>query len=46
MFEQLSDLYSSEKDKADYFLIKAWESYWLRIEHREWLNRMNMGYQN
>ena len=42
-FESLSILPSSEKDKADCNLTKAWESYWRRMELTDWLNRMNKG---
>ena len=31
-FEHLSVLHNSEMIKADFFLSKAWESYWRRIE--------------
>ena len=42
-FERLLVLYSSEKNKADFFLTKAWESYWHRMELIDWLSRMNKG---
>ena len=42
-FERLSVLHSSEKGKADFFLTKAWESYWRRMELIDWLSRMNKG---
>ena len=42
-FECLLVLHSSEKNKADFFLTKAWESYWHRIELINCLNRMNKG---
>ena len=42
-FERLSVLHSSEENKADFFLEKAWESYWRRMELTDWLNRMNKG---
>ena len=42
-FERLSVLHSSEENKADFFLTKAWESYWRRMELIDWLNRMNKG---
>ena len=42
-FERLSVLHSSEENKADFFLTKAWESYWRRMELTDWLNRMNKG---
>ena len=42
-FERLSLLHNSEKNKADFFLTKAWESYWRRMELIDWLNRMNKG---
>ena len=42
-FERLSILHSSEKNKADFFLAKAWESYWRRMELIDWLRRMNKG---
>ena len=32
--------YSSEKDKADFFLTKAWESYLRRIEPDNSISRM------
>ena len=31
-FGHLSVLHSNEKVKADFFLSKAWESYWRRIK--------------
>ena len=31
-FEHLSVLHNSEMIKADFFLSKAWESYWRRME--------------
>ena len=43
VFERLSDLHGNEPDKADYFLTKAWESYWQRLEYGEWLNKMRKG---
>ena len=43
MFEHLSVLHSSEKNEADFFFTKAWESYWHRMELIGWLNRMNKG---
>ena len=42
-FERLSVLHSREKKKADFFLTKAWESHWRRMELIDWLNRMNKG---
>ena len=39
-FERLSVLHSSKKDKADYYLTKAWESYWRRIELIDWFERI------
>ena len=42
-FERLSVLHSREKNKADFFLKKAWESYWRRMELIDWLSRMNKG---
>ena len=42
-FERLSVLHSSKKNKADFFITKAWESYWRRIQLIDWLNRMNKG---
>ena len=44
-FERLSVLHSSEENKADFFITKAWESYWRRMELTDWLNRMNKGYK-
>ena len=38
-FERLSVLHSSEEDKMDFFLTKAWESYWLRMEFTNWFKR-------
>lgn len=43
VFERLSDLHGNEPDKAGYFIIKAWESYWERLEYGEWLNKMRKG---
>ena len=40
-FERLSVPHSREKNKADFFLEKAWESYWRRMELIDWLSRMN-----
>ena len=42
-FERLSVLHSSEKNKADFFLTKAWESYWRRMELNDWLKRIKRG---
>ena len=42
-FERLLILYSSEKNKADFFLTKAWESCWHRMELIDWLSRMKRG---
>ena len=43
MFEHLSVLHNSEKVKADFFLSKAWESYWRRMELNNWLKRIRRG---
>ena len=43
VFERLSDLYSSEKDKRDFFVVKAWESCWHRMEFTDWLERIKRG---
>ena len=45
-FERLSIFIGSEKDKADFFLTKAWESYWHRKEYSEWLRRIKKGEKN
>ena len=42
-FERLSVLHSREKNKANFFLKKAWESYWRRMQLIDWLSRMNKG---
>ena len=42
-FEHLSVLHNSEKVKVDFFLTKAWESYWRRMELIDWQSRMNKG---
>ena len=42
-FEHLLVLHSSEKNKADFFLTKAWESYWHKMELVDWLRRMKRG---
>ena len=42
-FERWSVLRSSKKNKADFFLTKAWESYYRRMELIDWLSRMNKG---
>ena len=39
-FEHLLVLHNSEKVKADFFLSKAWESYWRRMELNNWLKRI------
>ena len=42
-FEHLSVLHNSEMIKADFFLSKAWESYWRRMELKNWLKRIRRG---
>ena len=42
-FEYLLILYSSEKNKADFFFAKAWESYWRRMKLVDWLERIKKG---
>ena len=42
-FEHLLVLDSSEKNKADFFLAKAWESYWHRMKLTNWLERIKRG---
>ena len=42
-FEHLFVLHNSEKVKADFFLSKAWESYWRRMELNNWLKRIGRG---
>ena len=42
-FGRLSVLHSSDKNKADFFPTKAWESYWYRMGLIDWLSRMNKG---
>ena len=43
VFERLLVLHCSDKDKADFFLIKAWESYWRKKEYIEGLPRIKRG---
>ena len=45
-FGQLLGLHCSEKDKADCFLTKSWESYWRRMKLTDWLERTNKGWKN
>ena len=42
-FEHVSVLHNSEKNKANFFLSKAWESYWRRMELNNWLKRIRRG---
>ena len=40
----MSVLHISEKIKADFFfLTKAWESYWRRMELKNWLKKIRRG---